>query len=257
MRGLTAAEWGERLAPSLRIFRPAGPGPFPVVFQLHGCGGLQPLQARYAQAAAEAGVAAVVVDSFKPRRMSRLDGHLFVCTGARLRAGQRAADVHGLVAWLDRQDWADPARIAAAGWSHGGWTIMDALAHRAGAARATGLANAEASTLERLRGVFLVYPYAGYPSLTLQRGWGEKRPQTFAVLGGRDRVVGVRAPQQTLERLRADGVPGETLLLPEATHSFDDDEASDPRTRYRRDLEEQARAFYVASLQQMFAFQTA
>ena len=40
----------------------------------------------------KAGVAAVIIDSFKPRGMSRLDGHLFVCSGAMLRGSQRAAD---------------------------------------------------------------------------------------------------------------------------------------------------------------------
>ncbi|HYG25782.1 MAG TPA: CocE/NonD family hydrolase, partial [Caulobacteraceae bacterium] len=200
-KGLTALQWAEQLAPSLRVFKPAGRGPFPTVVQFHGCGGLQPLQERYARAAAAAGVAAVVVDSFKPRGMTRLDGHLFVCTGARLRGSQRAADVHALIAWLDRQDWADNKRIAAAGWSHGGWTIMDALAQRGDAARMTGLTDADVRTLERLRAVFLVYPYASFPSLTSQRGWGKARPKVSAVLGGRDMVVGVRGPQRSLARV--------------------------------------------------------
>ena len=30
------------------------------------------------------------------------------------------------------QNWVDPDRIVVAGWSHGGWTIMDALALRPG-----------------------------------------------------------------------------------------------------------------------------
>jgi len=42
---------------------------------------------------------------------------------------------------------------------------------------------------------------------------------------------------KALERLQADGVRVATHLFEDATHSFDDDAASDPRTRYRPDLE--------------------
>lgn len=252
-RERTAAGWAERLAPHLKVVKPDGPGPFPVVVQFHGCGGMQPLQDRYARAAAEAGVAAVIVDSYAPRGISRLEGLVFICTGARLRGSRRAADLHAVLHWLTTQAWADAGRIAAAGWSHGGWTLMDALAHGDGAARLTGLADANGRTLERLRGLFLVYPYASFPSLTSARGWGGARPKVFSVLGGRDVIVGVSAPKRALARVAADGAPVDTLFLAEATHSFDDDAASDPRVRYRPDLEAQARDYYAAALGAMFA----
>ena len=251
-RGLTAAAWGERLARDVKVVKPAGRGPFPVSLQFHGCGGLMPMMDHYAEAAVKAGVAAVIIDSFKPRGMSRLDGHLFVCSGAMLRGSQRAADVHAMLAWLETQGWADRKRIAAAGWSHRGWTLMDALAQGSNAPRLTGLSDADPKTLERLKGLFLVYPYASFPSLTSARGWGKARPKVHAVLGGRDMVVGVRGPQRALARLKADGVPVETVMLPDATHSFDDDMAVDPRTRYRPDLSAKAREHYVAALRAAF-----
>lgn len=250
-RGRTAAEWGERLAAHARVYRPPGSGPFPVSLQFHGCGGVQPLQGHYAKAAVEAGVAAVVVDSFAPRGMSKLDGHLFVCTGAALRGAQRAADVHAMLRWLETQGWADQRRIAAAGWSHGGWTLMDALALGPRAAATTGLT--DTAPLERLRGLFLVYPYASFPSLTSARGWNGARPKIAAIVGGRDAVVGSRGPQRALERLKRDGLCVETSVFEEATHSFDDDAATDPRTRYRPDLSARARDLYVAALKRAFA----
>lgn len=251
-RGLTASQWGERLARDARVVKPAGKGPFPVSIQFHGCGGLMPMMDHYAEAAAKAGVAAVIVDSFKPRGMSRLDGHLFVCTGAMLRGGQRAADVHAILAWLETQAWADTRRVAAAGWSHGGWTLMDAFAQGSSAARLTGISDADVKTLRRIRGLFLVYPYASFPSLTSSRGWNGAKPKVHAVLGGRDMVVGVRNPQRALERLKADGVPVSITTMADATHSFDDTMAVDPRTRYRPDLSAQARDLYVAALKDAF-----
>jgi len=236
----------------LTVLRPPGPGPFPVVLQLHGCAGPQPFQKVYAQAAVNAGAAVVIVDSFRPRGMSRLDGSLFVCTGATLRGAQRAGDLFGVLHWLERQPWADPRRIAAAGWSHGGWTIMDAMALGPAAPRATGLIDADPAILRRLKATFLVYPYAAFPSLTSSRGWGAARPGVFALLCGRDQVVGVKHPQQALERLSRDGLTVDTLLFPDATHAFDDDDANDPRTRYRVDLREQAVRYYVGALRKAF-----
>ena len=156
----TLAARADLLAKGVRVMKPAGPGPFPVALQLHGCAGSQPFQTSYAEAAVKAGVAVVIVDSFKPRGMSRLDGSLFVCTGTTLRGSQRAGDLYAMLHWLKSQPWADANRVVAAGWSHGGWTVMDAFAQGSGAARMTGLTDADPALLKALRGVFLVSPYA-------------------------------------------------------------------------------------------------
>jgi|SRR5215217_180042 len=248
MAALTVAQHAALLQRGLTVQKPFGPGPFPVVLQMHGCAGSQPFQKHYAAEAVKAGAAVVIIDSFKPRGMSRLDGSLFVCTGTTLRGAQRAADLYAVLHWLKEQWWADSSRILAAGWSHGGWTIMDALAQGEGAARMTGLRDAHPDLLKGVRGTFLVYPYAAYPSLTSSRGWNGMTPKVFAVLCGRDQVTGVKYPQRSLDRLRRDGLDVDVLLLPEATHAFDDDDANDPRTRYRADLSEQARGYYVAAL---------
>lgn len=232
----------------LTVLKPFGFGPFPVVLQLHGCAGSQPFERLYAEAAVRAGVAVVMIDSFRPRGMSRLDGSLFVCTGAALRGSQRAGDLYAVLHWLKGQSWADSSRVMVAGWSHGGWTIMDALAQGPEAARMTGLTDAHPEQLKGLRGAFLVYPYAAFPSLTSTRGWNGARPKVFAVLGGRDQVVGERYPRRAFDRLTRDGLPVDLLYFPEATHSFDDDAAVDPRTKYRADLREQSLAYFGKAL---------
>lgn len=249
----TVAGHAERLASGFTVLKPSGAGPFPVVLQFHGCAGSQPFQNHYAAEAVKAGAAVVIVDSFRPRGMSRLDGSLFVCTGTTLRGAQRAGDLYAVLHWLKHQSWADSSRIVAAGWSHGGWTIMDALAQGESAARMTGLRDAHPDLLKGVRGTFLVYPYAAYPSLTSNRGWNGLKPKVFAVLGGRDLVTGVKHPQRSLDRLRRDGLDVDVLLFPDATHAFDDDDANDPRTKYRADLSEQARGYYVAALRKALA----
>lgn len=253
-RGRNSCEaWGETLAQGITVQRPLlALTRVPVVLQFHGCGGQEPFLQTYGKTATDLGVAAVTIDSFRPRGMSKLDGKLFVCTGTALRGAQRAADVFAMLNWVRRQPWADPDRIALAGWSHGGWTVMDALAMGGNAARVTGLADADPAALKAVRGAFLVYPYASFPSLTSAQGWPGARPPVAAILGGKDQVVGVNGPRKALQRLERDGVNVELTLFPDATHAFDDDHANDPRARYRPDLLDTARGIYAGMLKRAF-----
>ena len=141
-----------RLSPHFGVRRPDRPGRGPAVLMLHGCGGIRPFMADMARVAADAGASAIIVDSFTPRRINRVAAFATVCTGARLQGRERAGDLYAAFAWARRQDFIDPGRIVAAGWSHGGWTILDALALHAGheMERATGLLGLPDEPLELL-----------------------------------------------------------------------------------------------------------
>jgi dienelactone hydrolase len=233
----TIAHHIARLEPFMETRRPAGSGPFPVVLMLHGCGGPRPFLRDAAEHVVRAGGAAVLIDSFAPRRISRIAAIATVCTGAQLRGRERAGDLYAAFAWAGRQRWADPKRIIAAGWSHGAWTIMDALALHPGEEmrRATGIANLPGEPLQGLAGAFLAYPYAGVASLAGRRDW-RIAPPAIAILAGRDYIVGVKTPRAALERQRARGAPIEIVHFPTATHAFEDAEAEDPRIRHDPEL---------------------
>ena len=229
------------IPPSVAVLRPSGRGPFRTIIMMHGCGGRQPFLFHYAEAFRNAGLAAVVVDSFAHRGIDRLSAHLTVCTGLRLRGRERANDLYAVIDWLCEQDWCDTDQISAAGWSHGGWAVMDAMS----------LAASRPDLLERaarVRQVLVVYPYCGPTSLTKERGWGPLGPLVTAILGGRDAVVGAKAPSRALDRLSRDGVPVRLHVFDDATHAFDDDQATDPRTRFRPDLRDQVISLAVAAL---------
>jgi dienelactone hydrolase len=165
-----------------------------------------------------------------------------------LQGLKRAADIFAMLAWLERQPWADARRVFLAGWSHGGWSIMDGYAIGVNAARATGITDADPLKLRtQVKGALLVYPYAAYPSLTSSRGWGQG-PKVFSVLGGKDQVVGWKYPQKALERLKRDGLAVDTVFYSDATHAFDDDRANDPRAKYRPDLFSQTQSYLSHAL---------
>lgn len=229
------------------MVKPQGAGPFPLVLQLHGCGGCKPFQMAYAEGLAASGVAALVLDSFAPRGISTLQAYATVCTGARLRGAERAGDLFAIYAWAKAQPWADPCRIVAAGWSHGAWTVMDALAlppERIIAA--SGLTDAPPEPLAGLAGVFLVYPYCGLASLSARNGW-RFTPKTTAIVAGRDSVVGVQRPMAVLDGLRRRAPDRVDLrLFPEATHSYDEPDTKDLRMRFNPERAAETRALLIA-----------
>jgi len=221
-----------RLEPFYDVRRPAGSvARTPVVIMLHGCGGPRPFIEEMGDAAAEAGATAILVDSFAPRRISRVAAFATVCTGARLQGRERAGDLYATVAWARQQPWADAGRISVIGWSHGAWTIMDALALRSGEEmrRATGLEDLEGEPLDGLTATMLVYPYTGVGTYTGHREW-RLSPRSTAIIAERDYIVG--SSRAALERQRARGTPMEIHLFENATHAFEDQDAEDPRVRY-------------------------
>ncbi|QUD87936.1 dienelactone hydrolase family protein [Phenylobacterium montanum] len=231
-----------RLEPHLSVVRPTGLQRYPVVVQMHDCSGVNATQFRYAEAARDIGCAAVVLDSFAPLGISRPEAKATVCTGLRFRGDQRAVDLVATLKWLTRQPWADPDNIVVAGWSHGAWAAMEALAGSADEALEAR------ALLSRLRAAILFYPYAGAASHTYRQGWGPHRPKVYACLAGRDMVVGRVAPARTFQRLRDDGLDVRILDLPDAGHCFDDPETNALFARYSPCLAEQARRFYLDAL---------
>jgi len=230
----TLAERADRMAPHFTVTRPeAANGRTPVIVFMHGCGGRRPFLDDMARVASEAGAAVIDVDSYAHRRISRTAALATVCTGARLRGNERAGDLYAALHWARTQDWVDPDRMAAIGWSHGGWSIMDALALRTGREmrRATGISDLPEEPLIGLSSVMLVYPYAGIASLAGRRGW-RVSPQTTAILARRDSIVGFDTPRRAIERQRARGANIDVHIFDDATHAFEDEGAEHPQVRY-------------------------
>lgn len=226
------------------VLRPDGQGPHPLVIQLPGCGGKKPFQQTWAQVAAAAGSAALVVDSHAHRGISQLGAYAGVCTGLRLRGAERAGDLIAALAWARRQDWVDPARIYAAGWSHGGWAILDGLCLGDKIERYTGLHDAPKAPFDGLAGAFIVYPYAGVGSLTHLRR-ATSKPLISGIVCGDDKVVGARGPMRAFERLKTQGLNVSVALFENGTHAFDEPDARDLRVRSDPALVARAHALYT------------
>ena len=110
------------------LLTPAGPGPFPVVVALHGCGGLysrngERLNSRHqdwADRLVAAGYAVLLPDSFKARGVTQ------ICTllDRPVTPKDRADDTRAALAWIAQQPSLDPKRAVLLGWSHGAMTLL-------------------------------------------------------------------------------------------------------------------------------------
>ena len=105
------------------LYRPDGPGPFPAVVALHGCGGIRPMHHRWAHTLQQWGYVALLVDSLSPR------GQTNICDSSRSVDPQyaRMPDAYAAKAYLTHQPFVDGTRIAVMGWSHGGSTALYAV----------------------------------------------------------------------------------------------------------------------------------
>jgi dienelactone hydrolase len=102
------------------LAKPDGAGPFPAVIALHGCAGMHDTtKRRLADELVPRGYVILFVDSFATRGMDH------ACTSAAFATFlRRRQDAYGALVFLARQTFVDPERVAALGFSHGGWVTL-------------------------------------------------------------------------------------------------------------------------------------
>lgn len=214
-----------RLSPHVAVHGPDDGQPRPAVLLFHGCGGLRAHLDAYARAAVEQGWRAFVIDSYAPRGWSRSFALSFVCTGVFLRGSERAGDVlaalHGISARPDVRS----GQIALAGWSHGGWSIMELMSAELSRPSNVGLRDADEALLDQVRGVFLAYAYLG-PGAHAGRRWS-RCPKVMAVLPDRDHLTTPRHARDVFDKITGCGAEVEQVAF-SATHAFDEPEATLP-----------------------------
>lgn len=247
----TLAERWTRLEPHAVFVGPDDDRPRPTAVLFHGCGGLRDHLPRYAEAAKAAGWRAVIVDSYAPRGWSRTWAMATVCSGLQFRGWERGGDVLAAVAGLSGRPNVDASALCLAGWSHGGWGIMEAMSADPSRPGALGVRDAQACDLSGVRATYLAYPYVGVIALNRMRPW-RHCPRTLAVVARRDHLTTVRNAERVNDMIRNCGAEVETWIA-EGTHSFDEpmnappmryDEAltAEALSRFRRLLEDVAAA---------------
>ncbi|MBI1405342.1 MAG: dienelactone hydrolase [Caulobacter sp.] len=212
------ARW-ERLAAHAAVTGPADGKRRPLALLFHGCGGVQAHLDDYAAAAVAAGWRAAVIDSFAPRGWSRAYGLSLVCTGARFWGFERAGDVLASIHGLSRRDDVDPGNIVLAGWSHGGWAIMDLMTMALDRPAEARVAGATPALMEGVTGLYLNYPYVGLGTRGGRRDW-RYRPRVQGIIAASDHLGGPHLHERAYARARTAGCAVQTVTVA-GTHAFD------------------------------------
>ncbi len=238
-----AARWA-RLEPHTTIVGPDDDRPRPAVILFHGCGGLRGHLPKYAAAAKAAGWRAFIVDSYAPRGWSRQFAMAMVCTGVLLHGSERAGDVLAALHGVSQRPDVDASKIVLAGWSHGGWGIMEAMSSDRAAGQ-LGVADPGAVPLDGVVGTWLAYPYVGIGAFNRMRPW-RHCPKTVAVISRTDHLTTVRNAERVHDMVRNCGADVETWIA-DGTHSFDEPMTAPPM-RYHPELAAEAERRFVALL---------
>lgn len=203
------------------IFIPDGEGPFPVAILLHGCGGVRPHMASYAKLAAEMGVMAFIPDSNSFRGIGYEEALETVCTGAKLRAAERAGDLHAVLEIVRRHRQADASKIIIAGWSHGSWTALDALALDQAGRPPASLDKLPPNGLEGVKAIFAIYPYSGFPARSRRLPWRADIPVESLLVRG-DTICNDEDSVEVFNRQIKWGADVKWRYVENATHAFDE-----------------------------------
>jgi len=242
----TLSERWARLAPHVTVVGPGDVRPRPAVLLFHGCGGLRGHLPRYAEAARKVGWRAAIVDSYAPRGWSREFAMATVCTGVLLRGDERAGDILATIRGMSQRPDVDPSALLLAGWSHGGWGIMEAMSADRDRIGALGVTDAENVSLEGVKATYLAYPYVGVAALNRMRPW-RHCPKTLAVVAAKDHLTTVRNARRIHDMVRNCGAEVETWIA-DGTHSFDEPMTAPPM-RYDPALSDEAIRRFAALLE--------
>ena len=179
----------------------------PAVVLLHGSSGvLEARETAYARQLAAQGVAALVVDSFGPRRdlATGYVDRLLAITESML-----AADAYAALAWLSARPEIDPARVALIGFSYGALAAVYAVND--------GVARALALGPQRFAGHVAYYaPCIGE--------FADPRTTGAPVLlmaGGRDETFDADRCAGLVAELRAGGSDARLVVYEDAYHQWD------------------------------------
>jgi dienelactone hydrolase len=201
------------LLPHLQVLLPEGAGPHPTVLDFHGCGGVGSYSRPRALRTVAQGYAVVIIDSFQGRGVDWQAN----CAGRVLQGPERAADVLVALDYARDHPALDADKLFLMGFSHGGWTALEALALDENLP--PGLTDSPGNHLAGVRGLVAWYPYCGFAA-GFDRPWREDIP-VLMLLAAEDATTDPVPCETIAADQRDSGRPVSWRTYPGVDHGFD------------------------------------
>jgi dienelactone hydrolase len=192
---------GDRIQGDLA--KPDSAGPYPAVIGLHGCAGMHDTtKQRLADELVARGYVVLLVDSYATRL-----GTDHACTSSAFATFvRRRPDAYGALAFLARQTFVDPHRVAVVGFSAGAWVTLSV---------------AETNSFEqfvpegnlRFRAAAAFYP-------PCKRAMARPGIPTLIFIGALDDWTPATDCSDKIASWGKDGPPVELVIYPGAYHGF-------------------------------------
>ncbi len=197
------------------LLKPPGPGPFPAVVALHGCGGLRtsrgeltPRHAEWGRKLVERGFVVLFPDSFGSRG---LPSQCLVKDRKVRATRERIDDANGARRYLQSLPFVEKAAVHLLGWSNGGSTVLWSVA----ASKAPRDGGAD------FRSAVAIYPGCRQPADAAERNEWQARLPVLILIGGADTWTPAAPCSELVGRTMTAGQPASIIVYPEAVHDFD------------------------------------
>ena len=188
------------------LTKPDGSGPFPAVVLLHGCNGVRDFEKTWANAVAEAGLVALLIDSHGSRGIREACDRTSIVPSL----VNFANDALGALSYLSAQSFVRPNTIGIIGWDAGAWALLSVMSQN-------GYGQ---FSKEKFAAATAFYPWVA-----------ETEPTAFIapillVFGGKDDLTPGGRVERFVSRSSAlsGNIPIVVKTYPEAVHFFDDPE---------------------------------
>jgi dienelactone hydrolase len=201
--------------------RPSGAGPFAAVVLWHGCGGLpEQVDQDWGAKVASWGYVALTIDSFGPREIKN--------TCRRGPPADMTYDAYRALNFLVQQQFVDPKRVVAVGFSQGGWLSLSSVERGA----------IEQASENKFRAAAAFYPVCSAVK-------GPMTVPTLIMTGESDDWTPAEACRKLvngqddwgISRKEGEGVPIQLIVYPNAYHAFDLPSLLTPITYFGHHLE--------------------
>ena len=205
-------QWSNRLAESSRLYVPTTEGPHPILIYMAGCVFFAQHADFWGRTLADQGYAMLMIDSFGPRNIDEATQRSSVCRGLRFQGRERSGDLWAALNMIQKDIGLDTAdidksRIAAIGFSHGAWSIMDMMTQWTTGKLPGSLTSTQVPppvpTVQDLKALVLFYPWCRAFSLTQTVGAWSTIPPTHFVRPYNDTVVGTDGCNKNIADLSA------------------------------------------------------